>query len=293
VRIHLLVNVHRADAVIAAKDAVAWMKQRGIEVGADPEAAVPLKVPPIGNDIFGDCDLVVSFGGDGTLIRAAHLCSERGTPVLGVYYGRFGFVTQCTNEDLGACMSDFIDGHAQIAKRMMLQVDLLRGGHTITSIHALNETVLQRAVTVRMMTFEVTVNDHRLTGYPADGIIVATPTGSTAYNLSAGGPICAPEVEALVLTALAPHTLSARPLVLHPDSEIKLKVSTEGDAVLSADGQVRLHILSGDEIRVVRSPRVTNLVTVEKDDFLVKLSGRLFWSQSLVGDMRGDRGDVK
>lgn len=284
-RIHLLVNGHRADAVEAAKDAADWMKQRGVTVGADRDVAPQLKLPAIPNDVFGDCELVVSFGGDGTLIRAAHLCSERGTPVLGVYYGRFGFVTQCTNKELGACISAFFDGQAPIEKRMMLQVDLLRGGTTVTSIHALNEMVLQRAVTVRMMTFEVVVNGHRLTGYPADGVIVATPTGSTAYNLSAGGPICDPQVQALVLTALAPHTLSARPLVLNQDSEVRLKVSTEGDAVLSADGQVRLHILSGDEIRVVRSPRVTNLVTVEKDDFLMKLGDRLFWSQSILGEL--------
>jgi len=135
------------------------------------------------------------------------------------------------------------------------------------------------------MTFEVAVNGHRLTSYPADGVMIATPTGSTAYNLSAGGPICDPQVQALVLTALAPHTLSARPLILNQDSEVHLRVSTEGDAVLSADAQVRLHILSGDEVRVRRSPRTTNLITVETDDFLMKLSNRLFWSQSIVGGL--------
>lgn len=284
-RIHLLVNCHRPDAIQAAANAAAWLKNRGVEVGADSEAAPQIHVPAIGNDVFGDCNLVVTFGGDGTLIRAAHMCSERGTPILGVYYGRFGFVTQCTNQELGACLSSFFDGRAAIESRMMLQVELLRGDKVVTTVHALNEMALQRAVTVRMMTFEVSVNGRRLTSYPADGVIVATPTGSTAYNLSAGGPILDPNVQAIVITALAPHTLSARPLVLNPESDVRMKVSTDGDAVLSADGQVRLHVLSGDEIRVVRSPRVTNLVTVEKEDFLIKLSDRLFWSQSIFGDM--------
>lgn len=284
-RIHLLVNCHRPDAIQAAANAAAWLKNRGVEVGADAEAGPKIHIPTVGNDAFGDCNLVVTFGGDGTLIRAAHLCSELGTPILGVYYGRFGFVTQCTNQELGACLSSFFDGRAAIESRMMLQVELLRGDKVVTTMHALNEMALQRAVTVRMMTFEVSVNNRRLTSYPADGVIVATPTGSTAYNLSAGGPILDPNVQAMVITALAPHTLSARPLVLNPESDIRLKVSTDGDAVLSADGQVRLHVLSGDEIRVVRSPRVTNLVTVEKEDFLVKLSDRLFWSQSIFGDM--------
>ncbi len=284
-RIHLLVNQHRTDALEAAAAAASWLRDRQVEVAVDPDTAKLLDLPPVGPTEFADCNLAITFGGDGTLIRAAHLCSEIGTPILGVYYGRFGFVTQCTNDELGACLSDFFDGRAKIEPRMMLQVDLLRNGKSVATLHALNEMVLQREVMVRMMTFEVNVNGHRLTSYPADGIMVATPTGSTAYNLSAGGPICDPQVQAMVLNALAPHTLSARPLVLNPDSEVILKVSTEGDAVLSADGQVRLHILSGDQVRVARSPRVTNLVTVEKDDFLVKLSNRLFWSQSILGDL--------
>ncbi len=284
-RIHLLVNHHRADAIEAATAAAKWLQARDVEVQGYGDSANLLGVSEVRADDFADCNLVITFGGDGTLIRAAHLCSIIGTPILGVYYGRFGFVTQCKNEELGACLSDFFDGRANIESRMMLQVDLLRNGNSVASIHALNEMVLQREVMVRMMTFEVVVNGHRLTSYPADGVMVSTPTGSTAYNLSAGGPICDPQVQALVLTALAPHTLSARTLVLNPDSEIILKVSTEGDSVLSGDGQVRLHILSGDEVRVVRSPRVTNLVTVDKDDFLVKLGTRLFWSQSILGEL--------
>lgn len=284
-QINLLVNLHRADAVEAAKAAAKWLSDRNVKVGAERDSALTLNLPSVEPPEFGNCDLAVTFGGDGTLIRAAHLCSDLGTPILGVYYGRFGFVTQCTNEQLAGCLTSFLEGKATIEPRMMLQVDLLRGGKSVASIHALNEMVLQREVMMRMMTFEVNVNNHRLTSYPADGVMVSTPTGSTAYNLSTGGPICDPQVQALVLTALAPHTLSARPLVLNPDSEILLNVSTQGDAVLSADGQVRLHILSGDQVRVVKSPRVTNLLTVDKDDFLVKLGNRLFWSQSILGEL--------
>jgi NAD+ kinase len=284
VRIHLLVNVHRPDAVEAAQEAGKWLHERGLKVGAEHDVAKIIGVEAVPLDQFDCAELVISFGGDGTLIRAAHLCSERGTPILGVYYGRFGFVTQCRGVELGACLSGFFDGTATIEPRMMLQTDLLRSGNVIASIHSLNEMVLQRAVTVRMMTFEVKVDGHRLTSYPADGVIVSTPTGSTAYNLSAGGPILDPGVQAIVLTALAPHTLSSRPLVLRPDSEIGFKLSTEGDAVLSADGQTRLHLLTGDEVRVTRSPRVTNLLSVEKDDFLIKLGERLFWGQSLLGE---------
>ncbi|RYG37285.1 NAD(+)/NADH kinase, partial [bacterium] len=264
-RVNLVANIHRPDALQAAEDAEALLKTRGTEVGWEIETARQVSRDAISSERFGDCDLVIAFGGDGTLIRAAHLCSLKGTPILGVYYGSFGFVTQCTAKDLVPCLDAFFRGEVKLDSRIMLEAELLRGGHAVASLHALNEIALQRAVTARMLSFEVTINGHKVTSYPADGVIVSTPTGTTAYNLSAGGPILDPSVEAIVLTAVAPHTLSARPLVLGPDSEIRLRVERAGDAIVSSDAQTRLHLLSGDEVRVTRSPRVTNLVVVEND----------------------------
>jgi NAD+ kinase len=283
-KVHLLANVFRPDALQAALDAAEWLATKNIEVFADPDTSRATKIAPASLTRFGLCDLIIAFGGDGTLIRAAHLNEDHGTPILGVYYGRFGFVTQCTGEILFQCLSDFIDGNIGLESRMMLQAELHRGNQPVATIHAVNEAILQRAVTARMMDFQVAVDGHILTSYPADGIIVSTATGSTAYNLSVGGPIVDPKVRALVVTALAPHTLSARPLVLAEDAEIVLTVRSDGEAVLSADGQSRLHILNGDVIRVKKSPRVTNLVSVQPDDFLIKLGQRLFWSQSIFGD---------
>lgn len=283
-RIHLLVNTQRADALEAAARAAESLVGRSVSVGADHETAKHLDLQAVRDDEFDGCDLVVTFGGDGTLIRAAHLCSERGTPILGVYYGRFGFVTQCLGSELGSCLSAYFDGNSVIEPRMMLQTELIRHDKPIATIHSLNEVVVQRAVTAQMMTFQVLVDGNRLTSYPADGVMVVTPTGSTAYNLSVGGPILDPKVQAMMLTAIAPHTLSARPLVLSPDSEIRLQVTAEGEAVLSADAQTRLHLLSNDEIRVTKSPRVTNLLSVDKNDFLNKLADRLLWSRSIFGE---------
>ncbi|MHB8635322.1 MAG: NAD(+)/NADH kinase [Fimbriimonadaceae bacterium] len=281
-RVHLLLNHARKDAVAAARKARDILASKGVMVACDPESAGLLELEAVPAEAFSGCDLVVSFGGDGTLIRAAHWCSEKGTPILGVYYGRFGFVTQCTGDELEDCLRQFIDGSARIEERMMIQTDLLRAGKSVATIHSLNEMVVQRAVTVRMLTFGVRVDGNELTTYPADGVIISTATGSTGYNLSAGGPILDPRVRGLLLTALAPHTLSARPLVLHADSEVHLTLQSEGEAVLSADGQARLHLLSGDEVRVRKSPRVTRLMTVQPDDFLRKLPQRLFWSQSIL-----------
>ena len=281
-RAHLLINHTRKDALAAARKARDFLVKRKVAVACDPESAGLLDLEAVPVEEFATCDLVISFGGDGTLIRAAHWCSERGTPILGVYYGRFGFVTQCTEEDIDDCLRRFVDGSARYEERMMIQTDLLRGGKAVATIHSLNEMVVQRAVTVRMLTFGVRVDGNELTTYPADGVIISTATGSTGYNLSAGGPILDPRVRGLLLTALAPHTLSARPLVLHSDSEIHLTLRSEGEAVLSADGQARLHLLSGDEVRVRKSPRITHLMTVHPDDFLRKLPQRLFWSQSIL-----------
>ncbi|CAN5646978.1 NAD(+)/NADH kinase [soil metagenome] len=283
-RVNLVANIHRLDALEAASHAETLLQTRGFDVGWEVETARQIARPAIPSEKLGDCELVIAFGGDGTLIRAAHLCSAKGTPILGVYYGSFGFVTQCTSRALEPCLDDFFRGALPLDRRIMLEADLLRGGNVVASLHALNEIALQRSITARMLNFEIHINDHRVTSYPADGVIVCTPTGTTAYNLSAGGPILDPNVQAIVLTALAPHTLSARPLVVNADSEIRLIVERAGDAIVSSDAQTRLHLLSGDEVRVTRSERVTNLVVVERDDFLIKLGQKLFWHQGLIGE---------
>jgi NAD+ kinase len=281
VRVHFLVNPQRLDAVQAAVEAAAFVRANGHDVATEEDEAALLGIP---GTAIGEADLMVSFGGDGTLIRAANLAAEFGTPVLGVYFGRFGFVTQCLPEQVEDTLRSFFAGECSFEERMMLQAELLRGGQRVAVLHALNEIALQRSITARMMSFSVEVDGHFLTSYPADGFIVSTPTGSTAYNLSAGGPILDPGVHAIVLTAIAPHTLSARPLVLRQDAEVTLRVATAGDSILSVDGQGRLHVLSGDEVRVKRSPRVTRLICVQANDFLIKLSERLLWSQSLLGN---------
>ena len=283
--VNLVANLHRSDALRASERAAAWLRARGHTVSAEAETARRTNLPAVADAAFGEAGLVVAFGGDGTVIRAAHLASESGAPILGVYYGRFGFVTQCTGEELMAVLESFFAGELTVERRMMLEAELLRAERPIATLQALNEAVLQRSVNSRMLTFDVRIDGYDLTRYPADGIILSTPTGSTAYNLSAGGPIMDPYAEAICLVPLSPHTLAARPLVLSPQREVTLTVQQgDGDSVLSTDGMQRLHVLAGDVVRVRRSPRVTNLICVEKDDFLIKLGRRLLWGQNLLGE---------
>lgn len=278
-RAHFIVNTFRPDAIDSARDAVAFLRGHNVELGGDRDTAAQLDIPALGISELADCDLVVSFGGDGTLLRAAHLCGEKGTPILGVYFGRFGFVTQCLPTELGAALSQFLDGASVVEERMMVRTDLLRGDRTVATLHSLNEVAVQRSATTRILTFEVHVNERLLSRYPADGVLVATPTGSTAYNLSAGGPVIDPDLDTMVITALLPHTLAARPLVLRPDAVIDIAIESQGDAVLSCDGQSRLHLLTGDRVRVTKSDRVTRLIQVDDQDFFEKLSERFEWSK--------------
>lgn len=278
-KVNCIVNLYRPDAIRAAKSTAEWLRARGFFVGSDREGAAAIGVEPLTPDQLAHADLMITFGGDGTLIRAAHLCASTGTPILGVYYGRFGFVTQVKPEETGAALSQFIDGQATIVDRMMIQTELVREEKTVATLHSLNETAVQRSATTRMLTFDTRVNGRQLSRYPADGVMISTPTGSTAYALSAGGPVVDPGMEAILITAIMPHTLSARPLVLRSDSLVEVSIETRGDAVLSCDGQSRLHLLSGDLVRVTKSPRITRLVSVDENDFLDKLSERLQWNQ--------------
>lgn len=277
--VNLIVNLYRPDAIRAAKTTADWLRARGFAVGSDREGASSIEVEPLSPDQLAKADLMISFGGDGTLMRAAHLCAATGTPILGVYFGRFGFVTQVKPEEIGAALSQFVDGQAHIMDRMMVKTELIREEKVVATLHSLNEAVVQRSATTRMLTFDTRVNGRTLSRYPADGVMVSTPTGSTAYALSAGGPVVDPSMEALIITAIMPHTLSARPLILRSDAIVEVRVETRGDAVLSCDGQSRLHMLSGDLVCVTKSTRKTRLVCIDESDFLDKLSERLQWSQ--------------
>ncbi len=276
-RISLVVNPRRSDAVEAAQQVATSLVGRGIEVGVEPELADQFGLPGDSVEAIAASDIAMSFGGDGTLIRTAHAACISGIPVLGIYFGSFGFVTQATSLEIGAILSMVLDGKAPIEERMMLQTDLMRNGKSVATMHSLNETVLQRAVTSRMMVFDVMIDGLPIASYPADGVLISTPTGSTAYNLSAGGPIVDPKMRAMMLTALAPHTLNARTLVLRAEAEITLGIQSVGDAVLSVDGQTKLHLLTGDQVQIKASPLITRLVCVERQDFLEKLSNRLFY----------------
>jgi len=273
--------VQRHDAVDCAIEVSKWLREHGVEVFAEHDVCKLLDVGSVSRQQIGMADLMISFGGDGTLIRASDLCSEYGTPILGVSFGTFGFVTQCQGDQVIDVLEQFLKDKVVYEERLMLQAELIRNQQVVTTIHALNEVVIQRTPPTPMMVYRVTIDGMRVASYPADGIMIAAPTGSTGYNLSAGGPIVDPELQVFNLTAISPHTLSSRPLVLKPNRVVEISLIKKGDNVLSADGKLRLHLLSGDVVRISRSSRVTKMVHVVDSDFTSKLKGLLFWSQSV------------
>lgn len=220
-------------------------------------------------------DCVITIGGDGTLIQAARDLAERDIPLIGINQGHLGYLTQVRRKEEIPSMADaLLSGRYQIEKRMMLDGTILRQGKEIASDIALNEIVLTHRNTIQILRFGVYVNGEFLNQYTADGLIAATPTGSTAYNLSAGGPIIAPDAAMTVLTPICSHALNARSIVLSAEDEICIEVQ-EGLQAAVFDGDTIVQLEQGDQLIIRKSSQVTRLVRLKQISFLENLSSML------------------
>ena len=222
-------------------------------------------------------DLVLSFGGDGTLLRTAHLTGPNDTPLLGVNIGRLGFLADIEIEQIHDAIDALEAGDYRVEERLVLEAHL--ASHSAFDTEwALNEFVLDRSGAAGLIQIEVAVNDTPLNTYWADGLIIGTPTGSTAYSLSTGGPIIAPGVEAVILTPIAPHTLTVRPIVLPADATITCQVSQNDQPyVFAADGRSTMFDEHGLEFSVERADHTVNLVKLPGQHFFHTLRSKLMW----------------
>jgi len=198
----------------------------------------------------GEYDLLVALGGDGTMLRSAHLCAPHGVPILGINLGRFGFLTQVRREEWRSNLGDLLNGNFWIENRMMICAEHKRTGLLLGSWHALNEVVVCRGEMIRPVHISASADGRLLTKYVADGLIAATPTGSTAYALAAGGPILPPELRNILLVPIAPHLSVDRAVVLSEGSSVSIAVSGSGNAVFSIDGQPPVKLDEGDWVDV-------------------------------------------
>lgn len=222
-----------------------------------------------------DTDCVITIGGDGTLIQAARDLAGRGIPFIGINRGHLGYLTQVnSDQELSAMLDALLHDRYVLEKRMMLSGQIIREGEPVFRDIALNEIVISRKDTLKPLHFRILVNEEFLNQYTADGMIIATPTGSTAYNLSAGGPIIAPEARMMVLTPICSHALNARSIVLGAEDRIEVQVEDEGH-MAAFDGNPACALHRGDRICICRSHLDTLLVQLKKVSFLQNLSSKM------------------
>lgn len=282
----LVVRPQAPAAERRAQEIARWLKRRGIVVLTTGH----WRRPPEGieaierAELMRRADLVVVLGGDGSLLGVARLSGPRTVPVLGMHHGDFGFLTEADTGSPNALLEKLLAGDYHLTRRTMLAAVVRRSRKVVARAQALNDAVVHQGRVSRMLSLDVDVNGEFLATYKGDGIVVATPTGSTAYSLSAGGPVVVPEMSAMLLTPISPHTLSVRPMVLPDTSRIRIRVAPScGDSVLTLDGQEWFELRGHDEIEVTKSRNRAAIVKVEEQGFFQTLRSKLHWGA------RGDR----
>ena len=231
-------------------------------------------------DLPTQVDLIIVLGGDGTLISVARKIGELNVPILGVNLGRLGFLTEVTRDELPGMLELLARGEYQVSDRMMLDAIIHRAGKEVGRYTVLNDIVINKGALARIIDMETSVDGRHLSTYKADGLIISTPTGSTGYNLAAGGPIIFPEINSLVISPICPHMLTNRPIIVWSRSVIEIKVDFEDDVVFfTADGQVGRKLLPGDVVEVRRSESRTRLVSSPSKDYFQILRTKLSWGE--------------
>jgi NAD+ kinase len=224
--------------------------------------------------------LVIVLGGDGTLLSVARTFAATGTPILSVNLGSLGFLTEVRLADLYATLEGWRDDCHVLDARAMLHAELWREGALLSSFRALNEVVVSKGDIARMGDFAVELNGRSVASFRADGVIVSTPTGSTAYTLAANGPILTPDVDALVVTPICPHLLTLRPIVVRGDASLTVRVEGISKlALLTVDGQTAVELRLGDEVRCRRSSHTVNLIRLSESGFFEALRSKLSWGE--------------
>ncbi len=264
------------------------LSQHDVEVVLEQELGSVLEgtsLPLVAADAIGDAvDLAIVVGGDGNLLRAARTLAASGTPVIGVNRGRLGFLTDVTPDDMAQQIPEVLAGEFDPEARFLLNAVVRRGGEVVGSGDALNDVVVASGATAQMIELELYVDDTFVYRLRADGLIVSTPTGSTAYSLSGGGPIMHPKLNAVLLVPMYPHALSSRPIVVDGDSEIRIDIlerSSRSPPVI-CDGQVHMTAEPGDSVHISKKPHKLVLLHPKGHNFYASCRDKLRWSSALT-----------
>jgi NAD+ kinase len=287
-RVGIVLKPHQPDALKTLCELTIWLAERGISLLGGPEIEreqiehqTGCGVQAVEPDkLAGSVDLILVLGGDGTMIATARLMGDTEVPVLGINYGGLGYLAEFRIEELYTALESILAGNYRLDKRVMLEVELLRGKEHVTRNRVLNDVVINKSALARIIEIEAYLNRQFVNSFRADGLIVSTPTGSTAYNLSAGGPVIFPSMNAVVITPICPFTLSNRPIVVPDDSFIELCLKTaQEDVSLTLDGQVGFPLRVEDRVVIRKSQTTFNLVQPTNRNYFDVLRDKLRWGR--------------
>jgi len=279
--IGLVIRPGVKEAALLGLELVKWAEERSYKLLAEERTAALLDLQSASvkaEKLAKVADPIVTLGGDGTLIGVARYVQGKGPIILGVNFGNLGFLTEISPEELFSTLESVLLNKAEFGERSLLQADVYRGEERIFTSAAVNDAVIQKGVRERLLDIDLTVNDQAVMRMRADGLIIATPTGSTAYSLSAGGSIVHPSLDVVLLSPICPHSLTNRPLILPLDFSLKVNFPPyDGELFLSVDGQESTALLPSDEVRVTRSPNTVRFVRSSNKSYFDILRTKLNW----------------
>ncbi len=282
-KIGIIAKPHRADFSSRLSEILEWLEDHDCEPVVEDSVAEGFDLESVQiarrEDIPRLVQAIIVFGGDGTLLSVARSVGDSGTPILGVNLGSLGFLTEVTVDELYPAVEQILAGQHRIERRWLLKTEIVPVQGIAATYHALNDVVINKGAISRIISLETYIQDDFTATFLADGIIVATPTGSTAYSLSAGGPIVFPTLDSVILTPICPHTLTNRPLVVPADAKIRIVLSSGKDVMLTVDGQVGTALQEGDAIWFTRSPFSIGLIQSKERSYFDILREKLKWAE--------------
>jgi len=283
-KIGIIAKPHKEKASDVVKGLILWLKEKGIETFLDEDTASivedfkgkSLKK----NKIPEAVDLLIVLGGDGTFLSVGRLIGKKDTPILGINLGGLGFLTEVKLDDLYPVLESVLNGDYRVDKRLMLQTHVHRQGERIAQYSVLNDVVITKGALARMITLTTYIDSKFVTTYRADGLIISTPTGSTAYSLAAGGPIVYPDLNVIVLSPICPHSLTNRPIVIPDTSKVEVILESENeDVLLTLDGQVGFALRARDVVEIRKAEKGITLIQPKERNYYEILRTKLKWGE--------------
>jgi len=279
-RIGIIAKKGEPEAIKAIKQFIRLLKGRECKLYVENEVASVLKIDGYPRKkIPAMTDIIVVFGGDGTLLSVTRLVGNSGVPILGVNLGGLGFISELSRDEVGDSIDMVFSEKSCFEERIMLLADVYRGGKKVIQNNAFNDVVLNKSALARMFEIDIRINNHYVTTFRADGLIVSTPTGSTGHSLSAGGPIMYPTLESFLLTPICPHTLTSRPIVLPDAFMLEASIKTGEDIYMTLDGQEGFPLKVNDKVRIRKADYKTKFLIVHDRDYFRILRTKLKWGE--------------